>query len=128
MECLRLVPHILNREQNMIDYNIFENAVMNTIFNNKNEDIENLKEQYKNSSVVSREFSGVGFFTEFATQKQNQCRALKFKLGCSGSINDVEYGVGFILFIVDGYIKMLEGYTYAGETWPEKITKYELFL
>jgi len=39
------------------------------------------------------------------------------------SFPGLEHGAGFVLFINDGLISMLEGYTY-GEPWPEDITGY----
>ena len=36
----------------------------------------------------------------------------------------VKYGSGYVLFVKDGFITMLEGYTY-GEVWPDKITGYK---
>jgi hypothetical protein len=43
----------------------------------------------------------------------------------SADIDGLEHGVGFILCIEDGYLHMLEGYTFEGP-WPDRIITYSL--
>ncbi|SMN17490.1 hypothetical protein CRYPA_7 [uncultured Candidatus Thioglobus sp.] len=40
-------------------------------------------------------------------------------------INDLKYGAGFLLYIENNGLKMLEGYSYD-EKWPIKITNFSL--
>ena len=106
----------------------FELEVMKRIAR-ENPSIEKaLRRQYEEAVIVSREFTGAGFFTTFEVGDKS--------LQLEGIINDtfgnvqaifeeLEYGVGFALFVRGGFIEILEGYTY-GELWPSEITLYEL--
>ena len=82
-----------------------------------------LRQQLIAAEVTSREMTGVGFYTNFsiplnAARIPNQP---SFKLGdVNGKAKNVEHGLGFILFVTDGAIKILEGYTYD-EPWPEEL-------
>ena len=89
---------------------------------------EALAQQYKNSLITSREFTGVGFFTNF--EVANETLALadspSFELGSvQATISGLEFGAGFVLYVRDGLIKMLEAYSYD-EPWPEQILSYQL--
>jgi hypothetical protein len=109
----------------------FENEVIKMILDNNIDKMDILREQYKISQVLKRKFTGCGFFSTFIindTEKKLQFEELNIELSCLGEIEGVENGVGFILFIRDGYIDVLEGYTYGEETWPEEIGKYKLYL
>jgi hypothetical protein len=41
------------------------------------------------------------------------------------TIEGVNHGAGFLIFVRDGYLKFLEGYTYD-EPWPDKTDVSEL--
>lgn len=88
----------------------------------KPDTLELLRSQYASADVLKREFTGVGFFTNFVVNDKSLVLSGKenFELGYLGEINDVQYGVGFVLFVREGFISMLEGYTY-GESWPCEI-------
>jgi hypothetical protein len=112
------------------NFESFENDVMRTILENKFEEIDILKEQYRNSQVLKREFTGCGFFSNFIVndiEKKLRFENYNMKLSCLGELEGVKDGVGFILFIKDGFIDFLEGYTYGNEAWPEEIRKYKLY-
>ena len=85
-----------------------------------------LEKQYKSSKVLSREFSGFGFFTNFEIID----KSLKlpdnqnFELGnVQLKLEGLKLGAGFVLFIRNGLIKTLECYTYD-EPWPAIINTY----
>ncbi len=81
-----------------------------------------LREQYKSSKVISREHSEVGFFTTFLQQDRNDLciDGKSFQIGdVDGSVNGIDGAVGFVLYIKNGFISMLEGYTNAIDKWPE---------
>ena len=42
-----------------------------------------------------------------------------------GTLSGPQHGAGFVLFINNGLIHMLEGYTYD-ESWPSDIKSFEL--
>lgn len=39
---------------------------------------------------------------------------------------NINYGVGFVLFIKKGVLDFLEGYTYGNEKWSDVIGNYSL--
>ena len=79
--------------------------------------------------VAKREFTGVGFFTEFghppeAVRLQTPSRV---RFGdVLADIEGLEHGAGFVLYIDEGLITMLEGYTAANEPWPDPTGRFSL--
>ena len=108
-------------------FELFERTLMLKLLDGDNEILNQLRKQYETAKIKHREFSGVGFFTTFDISDSYKLDSNKsFQLGdVKGEVNNVKNGVGFILFIQEGKINMLEGYTYD-EKWPEEITNYRL--
>jgi hypothetical protein len=82
-----------------------------------------LRRQLDGTTVSSRKFTGVGFYTEFIVSPEFErvAKLASFKLGdVNGSAANIEHGMGFLLYITDGCVSMLEGYTY-GEPWPKEV-------
>jgi hypothetical protein len=51
----------------------------------------------------------------------------KFQIGdVDGAVNEIEGAVGFILYIENGFITLLEGYTNIIDKWPEFINEITL--
>ncbi|MGI6161068.1 MAG: hypothetical protein ACOYJD_03465 [Christensenellales bacterium] len=104
----------------------FESDVMYKIISENNEISDELVKQYKNAKVVSREFTGVGFYTNFMVSNENLRLKDNFNVemgNVQAELDGLKYGAGFVLFIRDGFIKSLEGYTYD-EPWPKRIINY----
>lgn len=104
----------------------FESDVMYKIISENDEISDELVRQYKNAKVVSREFTGFGFYTNFMVSSENLRLKNNFNIemgNVQAELDGLKYGVGFVLFIRDGFIKSLEGYTYD-EPWPERIINY----
>jgi len=82
--------------------------------------LEVLRQQYAASSIRSREFSGVGFFSHFAVPKDVAASSPPdFELGDVGlELRGVRNGAGVLLFVRHGYLQLLEGFTYD-DPWPE---------
>jgi hypothetical protein len=99
-----------------------EKEIMDLLLHGDHPTLEVLRQQYISARVISREFSGVGFFTNF--EVPNTASAVQPPNFAAGNVDiqmeNVNYGVGCVLFIQDGRLSMLEGYTY-GEPWPEQI-------
>jgi hypothetical protein len=75
--------------------------------------------------VTSRKLTGAGFFTDF-----NEAPLLKvfsddrdFTGGGVGAVLNGTIHCGFLLFIKNGYLDMLEGFIYS-DRWPSEITSY----
>jgi hypothetical protein len=88
-----------------------------------------LRRQLAGSRVRSREFTGVGFFTNLTVPPdatRAPVGAQRVTLGdVAASMNGLAHGAGFVLFITDGMLDFLEGFTYD-EPWPEIIGAFSL--
>ncbi len=106
----------------------FENDVMTAIIKKESGISKNLYAQYIHSNVVSREFTGYGFYTTYAVNQKYKIKTIKNAMlgDINASINDLKHGAGFILYINNGLIDVLECYTYD-ENFPLNVTRYELF-
>ena len=82
------------------------------------EDKDTLKIQFKNSIIKEREFTGVGFFTDFSIPKDSpKCKNMNIHIGdkVCAKINNLKDYVYFILFIRKGIIDFLECYSMGNE-------------
>ncbi len=88
-----------------------------------------LRTQFERCKVVKREFTRVGFFTHFevpADVARVESRS-SFELGdVHADIPGLELGADFLLFVREGAIDFLEGFTYGDDCWPETITTFTL--
>lgn len=99
----------------------FEKKLIEMLLDGENEVLSTLKKQYELSKVVSRDFSDVGFYTSvFIQNKDDLClNGKSFYLGdVDGTVNGIKGAIGFILYIKNGYISLLEGYTNIIDKWP----------
>lgn len=107
----------------------FEKILMNILLNGDNEILKKLRKQYELSEVISREISNYGFFTMFKIPENMDLGISNFKFhigDIDGKVNDIDYAIGFILFIENGYISMLEGYCNVMDEWPKDYSKIVL--
>ena len=108
------------------NFNIFEDEVMHRLIEEKAELSNILLKQYNNATVVNRKFTGVGFFTDFEISDKSLIirEPLNFEFGSvQAETPHLQHGIGFILFIRNGFIDFLEGYTY-GEPFPTDFSSY----
>ena len=87
-----------------------------------------LREQFKAAIIGKREKTGVGFYTTFLIQPQAPRIPESLSVAISdviGEVDGVAHGVGFVLFLTNGVLDMLEGYTYD-EPWPSLVSTYRL--
>jgi hypothetical protein len=106
-----------------------ENAVLTMLLRKPDEPFNTLRQQLRHATVSGREFTGVGFFTEFALRRDSPvCRDLPdMALGDVGAnVPNLEHGIGFVLFVRGGALSTLEGYTYD-EPWPDNTDGFALF-
>lgn len=106
------------------------NQVMTMLLDGNDEVLLMLRKQYKKSVVVSEEYSEVGFYIDYQIDK-----GLKvsdeyngtFQIGdVDGEVNNINEALGFILYVKNGYLTMLEGYTNIIDSWPETDPKIKL--
>jgi hypothetical protein len=87
-----------------------------------------LRKQLELAKRRPREYSGVGFFSDFdvprAAPRLPGNPSITFG-DVIAEIDGLQHGAGFVLFVKNGALSMLEGYTYD-EPWPQEIGKFEL--
>jgi hypothetical protein len=107
-----------------------ESAVLDKMLAKSGEPFDTIRDQLANASVSSRQFTGAGFFTHFAIPSVAPVRrdlASTEIADVGAQIPGLQHGAGFVLFIRDGVISLLEGYTYGDAAWPERITDFSVF-
>jgi hypothetical protein len=105
-----------------------EKAVIDMMLEKPSEQIEVIRQQLAHAQVGRREFTGVGFFTYFIVPSDTTVRRdlPNMEIGnVDATFPSLKHGAGFVLFIRDGIVKMLEGYTYD-EPWPEQIEEFNV--
>jgi hypothetical protein len=106
--------------------NQLEQAVLNRFF--ESEGLEKGHCDMSQIRITDRDFTGAGFVTWL---KPNQLIVengpSSFTGGRIGARLNGNLEAGFVVYIKEGYIHALEGYTY-GEEWPEEIKSFDLYL
>jgi len=106
-----------------------EQAVMEKLLAGNERVLSMLREQLKKATVVKRELTGVGFYTNFAI---HDCEPLRVGNDKSIMFGDVvaevpgTNGIGFGLELRNGCLAQLEGYTFGDELWPENVSDFKL--
>ena len=97
-----------------------EKAVMEALLTGSDPRFPVLRIQYGTATVKNRQFSGVGFSTDFEVSSETaKVAPPNFELGnhLLLRLEGLQHGAGVVLFVRDGRIQMLEGYTFD-EPWP----------
>ena len=105
-----------------------EKAVLDMMLDKPGEQFDVVRQQLAHATVSKREFSGVGFFTNFAVPTDAHVRRdlPPMEIGDVGAeFPSLQHGAGFLLFIRDGVVSMLEGFTYD-EAWPERTDEFKV--
>ncbi len=112
---------------NMI--NELEAAVLDKLLTGDLPALATLRIQRQRMQVAKREYTGVGFFIEFEhpddVVRLATSKSIRFG-DVVAELDGLEHGAGFLLFIDNGLITMLEGYTNTNEAWPAKPGRFEL--
>lgn len=109
--------------------NEIERAVLDMLLAGESPALEVLRAQCERLFVVKRELTGVGFFTELGhpPDVMRLPASLRVRFGdVLADIEGLEHGAGFVLYIDDGLITLLEGYSTANEPWPESPAQFAL--
>ena len=80
-----------------------------------------LEAQLSTAALSSRENTGCGFFTRFATDRNSKAPigGERLRNGPAAKIDGLKYGMGFILWLDQGYADCLEGYAYGDDSTTE---------
>jgi hypothetical protein len=84
-------------------------------------DLEILKDQLRHAIILSREMTGHGFYTTFLVDESAMRLPNRQSLWFGAVAADVpglEHGAGCQLYIKDGAVNQLEGFSYDG-AWPD---------
>ena len=95
-----------------------EHAVLNAICELHLADRHILEEQLLTATVRSRENTGAGFYTRFHVQRGSiaPIGGERLRNGPAARVDGLHHGMGFILWLKEGYAECLEGYAYAEST------------
>jgi len=105
-----------------------ESRAMELLLHGDDPVLEILREQLRVSKVITREFTGVGFFTYFKVpENTKRIEGNKsFKFGdVEAEIEGLKDGAGFLLHVEKGALDVLEGYSYD-ESWPSDIRTFKV--
>jgi hypothetical protein len=100
------------------DFTNLERTVLAAICETHSADRAALEAQLSTATLLSRENTGAGFYTRFKVER-GPSRAIKGERSRAGpgtKIDGLEHGMGFILWLKEGYADCLEGYSYAEST------------
>src|SRR4029077_21270566 len=77
-----------------------------------------LEAQLSTAIVLSRENTGAGFYTPFSVERSSVApiEGERLRRGPSARIDGLEHGMGFILWLKEGYADCLEGYSHEEST------------
>lgn len=114
-------------------FTLLEKDVMKLILAGDDPVLETLRQQFSSSTVESRENTVVGMYLNFNVPKDvkavHEIPGVKSKF-CFGDVGAVigsqQQEVGFLLWIIDGRLAFLEGYSYGDDKWPEIIEEFNL--
>lgn len=108
-------------------FNKIEKAIMELLLQGNDPVLQILHYQFQKCSFSRRELTGVGFFTFFSVPNNiPRVNQKSFQFGdVLAGIKGLKNGAGFLLYVRQGLIYMLEGYTYD-EKWPKKILDFHL--
>ncbi len=117
---------------NNIGLTLLEDEVLKWLLAGEDPVIVALQIQLKGITSIHRELTGHGFYLNFNTRPNliplhNQMAVKEnFSFGdVEAKISSLNSGAGFLLWIKNGIISSLEGYTYD-EVWPEEIKEFRL--
>jgi hypothetical protein len=96
---------------------------------------------YPDSAVLRGQLSGIrsvrrivttfGFNLDLEVDRTSVARATATANaaihGVTATVDSLEHGAGFVIFVEDGYLARLEAFSYD-EAWPEHITGYTVAL
>jgi hypothetical protein len=102
---------------------LLEQQVIRMLLAGEDDALAILRQQVDHADVSSRKLTGAGFYTEYSIPSEvaRLVGRASFKLGdVNGTAANVKHGLGFLLYVADGAIAMLEGYTYD-EPWPANV-------
>jgi len=105
------------------NFNNLIKLIMEKLLEGEETTLEILREQFKNGKISETEFTGYGFFSSFVIPDDvSRTKKESFQIDdLHVDVKKLSNGIGFVLFIKNGIINQLEGFTYGDEECPENI-------
>lgn len=86
--------------------------------------LHKLRNQFESATITKIDFDGYGFYAYMAPSEKLRIRNKKMQAfeisDVVGFNDDGRPSVGFILFVRDGLIFMLEGFPFLEDAWPSE--------
>jgi hypothetical protein len=100
------------------NFTSLEQAVLAAICAMHATDRSALETQLSTATLLSRENTGAGFFTRFVVNRGSSAAigGKRLRDGPTAKIEGLAHGMGFILWLKEGYADCLEGYSYEEST------------
>jgi hypothetical protein len=112
----------------MSDLSTLERAVMNKLLEGEDDVLSILRRQLEEAKVSERRMTGVGFYLTFAipngVSRLPERPTVRFG-DVHAEIAKLTNGAGFLLYLQNGCLHVLEGYTYD-EPWPSETERFKL--
>ena len=109
-----------------------ERAVIETLLAREEPGYDNLRAQIGSCRVTGREMTGVGFYTALEVDATASPappavgnpvgQGHEFPDDVYADLDGLRHGVGFLLWLDDGRLATLEGFTYD-EPWPDGVRR-----
>ena len=101
-----------------LKFTALEQAVLRAICEQHSVDRAPLEAQILTAAILKRENTGAGFYTHFTVERTSSAAVggQRLRQGPAASINGLDHGMGFILWLKEGYLDCLEGYSYEEST------------
>ena len=95
-----------------------ERAVLSAICEMHPRDRGSLEAQFSTATFRKRDNTGAGFFTYFDVGRDGiaPVGGKRLRNGPDAKIEGLEHGMGFILWLGEGYVDCLEGHCYAADS------------
>ncbi len=101
-------------------FTALESAVLRAICEKESVDRDRtaLESQLSTAILASRKNTGAGFYTSFAVDRGSNASVggERLRNGPAMRIDGLQHGMGFILWLKDGYAELLEAYSYEEST------------
>jgi hypothetical protein len=101
-----------------LDFTSLERAVLQAICKMYLADRAALGAQLSTATVLSRQNTGAGFYTHFVVERASSdaLGGERLRSGPEARVDGLQHGMGFILWLKEGYADHLEGYCYGEST------------
>ena len=104
-----------------------ERAVMEKLLDGEHPMLAALRAQAQSGRLLGRERTGAGFYCSFEVPPEAPAvEPRDFEIDdVNGELHGLAHGAGFVLFVRDGRLDMLEGFSYD-EPWPQAVSQFTL--